>query len=106
MRKRPCHYFQGLLGIEIKLSFPLAILKYINQTLIDLSEMEVNVFLERQNKKEKVKLEKEITVVELMEKLDVNKAEVVPVRNNELVTEDSIVKAGDEIKFLAVISGG
>ena len=68
--------------------------------------MEVNVFLERQNKKEKVKLEKEITVVELMEKLDVNKAEVVPVRNNELVTEDSIVKAGDEIKFLAVISGG
>jgi len=68
--------------------------------------MEVNVFLERQNKKEKVSLEKEITVAELMQKLDVNKAEVVPVQNDELVTEDSIVKAGDDIKFLAVISGG
>lgn len=68
--------------------------------------MEVNVFLERQNKKKKVSLEKEITVVELMQKLSVNRAEVIPVKNNELVTEDSIVKAGDEIKFLAVISGG
>ena len=68
--------------------------------------MEVNVFLERQNKKKKVSLEKEITVVELMQKLAVNRAEVIPVKNNELVTEDSIVKAGDEIKFLAVISGG
>ena len=68
--------------------------------------MEVKVFLERENKKEKVSLEKEITVEELMRQLGVNKAEVVPVKNNELVTEDSIVKAGDDIKFLAVISGG
>ena len=68
--------------------------------------MEVKVFLERENKKEKVSLEKEITVEELMRQLGVNKAEVVPVKNNELVTEDSIVKAVDDIKFLAVISGG
>ena len=68
--------------------------------------MQVKVFLERQNEEKKVELDKEITVAELMQRLDVNRAEVIPVKNNELVTEDSTVKAGDEVKFLAVISGG
>lgn len=68
--------------------------------------MEVKVFLERQNKQEEVELKGEITISELMQKLDVNRAEVVSVKNGELVTEDSMIEAGDEIKFLAVISGG
>lgn len=68
--------------------------------------MEVKVFLERQNKQEKVELERETTIAELMQKLDVNRAEVVSVKNDELVTEDAKLEAGDEIKFLAVISGG
>ena len=66
----------------------------------------VKVFLERQNKQESVSLDKEISVAELMRKMQVNPAEVIAVKNNELVTEDASVKAGDEIKFLAVISGG
>ncbi len=68
--------------------------------------MEVKVFLERQNKQQKVLLEKEMTVAELMRKLQVNPAEVIAVKNNELVTDEARVKGGDEIKFLAVISGG
>ena len=66
----------------------------------------VKVFLERQNKQESVSLDKEISVAELMRKMQVNPAEVIAVKNNELVTEDARIEAGDEIKFLAVISGG
>jgi len=66
----------------------------------------VKVFLERQNKQESVSLDQEISVAELMKQVNVNPAEVIAVKNDVLVTEDARVKAGDEIKFLAVISGG
>lgn len=66
----------------------------------------VKVFLERQNKHENLSIDKEISIAELMQKVRVNPAEVIAVRNGELVTEDARVKSGDEVKFLAVISGG
>ena len=70
----------------------------------------VKVFLERQNKEETIELDGKakatFTVADIMKQLNVNPAEVIAVRNDELVTEDAKVKAGDELKFLAVISGG
>lgn len=68
--------------------------------------MQIKVFLERQNKEKKVELKKAITIAELMKKLEINPSEVIPVRNNEVVTESSKIKDKDEIKFLSVISGG
>ena len=70
--------------------------------------MQVKVFLERQNREETVKLDgkADATVADIMKQLNVNPAEVIAVKNNELVTEDAKVKVGDELKFLAVISGG
>ena len=70
--------------------------------------MQVKVFLERQNREETVKLDgkADATVADIMKQLNVNPAEVIAVKNNELVTEDAKVKVGDEPKFLAVISGG
>ena len=67
---------------------------------------EVKIFLERQNKHENLSIDKEISMAELMQRMKVNPSEVIVVKNGELVTEDARVKVGDEIKFLAVISGG
>ncbi len=66
----------------------------------------VKIFLERQNKHEDFSIDKEISMAELMKKMLVNPSEVIAVKNGELVTEDARVMEGDEIKFLAVISGG
>jgi len=66
----------------------------------------IKIFLERQNKQQNLSINKEISMAELMREVGVNPSEVIAVRNGELVTEDTRVKAGDEIKFLAVISGG
>ncbi|MEK6852528.1 MAG: MoaD/ThiS family protein [Nanoarchaeota archaeon] len=68
--------------------------------------MQIKVFLERQNKHETLELERKSTVTEVMKQLKINSSEVITVRNNELVTEDASLKEGDELKFLAVISGG
>ncbi|HIH18120.1 MAG TPA: MoaD/ThiS family protein [Nanoarchaeota archaeon] len=67
---------------------------------------QVKVFFERQNKHGNLSVDKEISMAALMREMKVNPSEVIVVKNGELVTEDARVKAGDEIKFLAVISGG
>ena len=67
---------------------------------------QVKVFFERQNKHRNLSVDKEISMAALMRGMEVNPSEVIVVKNGELVTEDARVKAGDEIKFLAVISGG
>lgn len=68
--------------------------------------MKIKVFLERQNKTRNVTLKEGSTLSELMELLKINPSEVIAVRNNEIITEDTKLKDKDEIKFLAVISGG
>ncbi len=73
---------------------------------LSLIKMQIKVFLERQNKHETLELERKSTVTEVMKQLKINSSEVITVRNNELVTEDASLKEGDELKFLAVISGG
>jgi len=67
--------------------------------------MEINVFIEKENKQEKVEL-KENSVKKLLEKLNINPVEVITTRNNELILEDEELKEGDSIKILSVISGG
>ncbi len=46
------------------------------------------------------------TVREALKSLNLNPQAYLPVKNNELISEDTIIEAGDEILLIAVISGG
>jgi sulfur carrier protein ThiS len=47
-----------------------------------------------------------MTIRHALEKIDVQSTGVLPTRNGEVLTEDEILKEGDVIKLIAVISGG
>lgn len=68
--------------------------------------MKIKVFLERENKEQIVKLNPKASVADLMKQLEVNAEEVITVINNEIATKDTKLKEKDNVKFLAVISGG
>jgi len=63
----------------------------------------VKVFIERQNKKMNVKAK---DIDGLIKNLNINKEEVIIVKNNQLTPRNEKLKDNDEIKFLSVISGG
>ncbi|MCA2001417.1 MAG: MoaD/ThiS family protein [Chloroflexi bacterium] len=41
-----------------------------------------------------------------MRKIDVLPESVIAVRDGEMITDDEILRPGDEVKLVAVISGG
>jgi sulfur carrier protein len=47
-----------------------------------------------------------MTLRHALEKIDVQPESILATRQGEMITEDEIVKDGDEIKLIAVISGG
>lgn len=47
-----------------------------------------------------------ITIRSAMEKLNIQPESVIPTINGELVREDRIIKEGDVVRLVAVISGG
>lgn len=47
-----------------------------------------------------------MTIRDAILKLDIMPESVLPVKNGELLTDDEILKDGDEIRLVAVISGG
>ncbi len=47
-----------------------------------------------------------MTVQHALEKIGIQVETVLPTRNGQLLTEDEILKDGDVIKLVAVISGG
>ena len=47
-----------------------------------------------------------MTLRKALEKLDLNPHMVLGVRNGKLITDDTILNEGDEVKLVAVISGG
>jgi sulfur carrier protein len=46
------------------------------------------------------------TIRHALESLDIQPESVIPIREGELVTDDEIIKDGDLIRLVAVISGG
>ena len=65
--------------------------------------MKIKAFDERNS------IEKELeasSITDLAKKMKVNLEEVIIIKNDELVTEESEIKDKDQIKFLSVISGG
>ena len=63
----------------------------------------VKVFIEKENRKTSVKAK---DIEELMKRFNINKEEVIIVKNNELTPRNEKLKDSDEVKFLSVISGG
>ncbi len=63
----------------------------------------VNVFIERENKTEKIKAK---NAKEIMQVLNINPETVLIVRNNELILQEENLNDNDKIKLLSVISGG
>ena len=68
--------------------------------------MNINVFLERENKNNKIELHESSLVKDLLNKLKINSVTVIVSRNNELISENEELKDNDEIRILPVISGG
>ena len=66
----------------------------------------VNIFIDRENKNTKLELNNNSIVADLLNKLNINPVSVIISRNNELILEDEKLNNNDEIKILSVISGG
>jgi sulfur carrier protein ThiS len=47
-----------------------------------------------------------MTIRHALEQIGVNPDAVLPTRNGELLTDDELVREGDRIRLIAVISGG
>lgn len=47
-----------------------------------------------------------LTVGKALEQVNIPSESVLPIRNGELITEDEVLKEGDIITLVAVISGG
>ncbi len=47
-----------------------------------------------------------MTIRDALIKLDILPESVIPVKDGELIDDDEILKDGDKIKLVAVISGG
>jgi sulfur carrier protein ThiS len=57
-------------------------------------------------RKQEWDLEGKLTVRQAIESVGLNPQSVLAVRDGELITEDTRLKDGDEIRLVAVISGG
>jgi thiamine biosynthesis protein ThiS len=66
----------------------------------------VNVFIDRENKNTKLELDTNSVVSDLLKKLNINPVTVIVSRNNELILEEEELNDNDEVKILSVISGG
>lgn len=59
------------------------------------------------NQEEKeISIEREITINELLRKLNLNRESVVVIVNGEIKVEEEKIKEGDEVKIISAISGG
>jgi sulfur carrier protein ThiS len=57
-------------------------------------------------RKQEWELEGKLTVRQAVERVGLNPESVLAVRDGELITEDVRLQDGDEIRLVAVISGG
>ena len=68
--------------------------------------MAIEVFIERYKQNKAIDVGGKITVKELLKKLDISPVTVITVKDNELITEDTVLNDKDKIKVMSVVSGG
>ncbi|AJF61426.1 hypothetical protein QT06_C0001G0586 [archaeon GW2011_AR15] len=64
----------------------------------------MDVFIDKDNREMKIEFTGDVKG--LLEKLKINPETVIVVRDDELLTDDVVLKNNDKIKVLSVISGG
>lgn len=65
--------------------------------------MKISVFVERSNVKKDLDVE---SLSEVFSELKVNPDTVIIALNGKLVTKSAVIKDGDKVELLSVISGG
>jgi sulfur carrier protein ThiS len=68
--------------------------------------MRVKVFVQRLRETRVIDLKEDSRIEDLLKMLRISASEVVPVRNGVIVTEKELLKDGDEVRLLSVVSGG
>ena len=71
-----------------------------------MNKIQINVFIDRENKNKILYLGNNPAVSDLLKELSINPVAVIVSRNNELILEDEKLNNNDKIKILSVISGG
>lgn len=66
----------------------------------------VNIYVERKHKKLCLNLNKDTTINELLEKLEINKETVIVAVDHKIVIEKEKIGNAKQIDILSVISGG
>jgi thiamine biosynthesis protein ThiS len=57
-------------------------------------------------RKQEYEVKAGMTLRHALEKININREAVIATRNGEVITDDEILRDGDVIKLVAVISGG
>ena len=57
-------------------------------------------------RKQEYEVKAGMTIYHALRKLGIDEHSVIPTRDGEVLTDDEILHDGDEIKLVAVISGG
>ena len=65
--------------------------------------MKVKVYVDKLDKEEVLEVS---TVLDVFDKLGLNRDSFIVVRDDELIMEDVSLEEGDSLKLLSVISGG
>ncbi len=64
------------------------------------------MFIQRIGETRLIELEENSNIEKLLKILGISPSEVVPVKNGIIVTEKEVLRDGDEIRLLSVVSGG
>lgn len=80
--------------------------QYLNSFSFLVQHMQVTVFIQRENKKKIVKLEKGATVKTLLRTLKINPEVVLVARKKTIILADTPLNDKDALELLSVISGG
>lgn len=68
--------------------------------------MKLKLHIQRSNKEMELEIKDNSKVIDVLKQLKIDNTTVLISRNNELITEDVILKNDDDLKILSVISGG
>ncbi|MBO3769667.1 MAG: MoaD/ThiS family protein [Thermoproteota archaeon] len=68
--------------------------------------MKIKVFIQRSGETKLIDLGENSRIGDLLKSLGISPSEIVPVKNGAIVTEREILRDGDEVKLLSVVSGG
>ncbi len=60
----------------------------------------------RQKKEKKIKVEDGLSIGDLLKNLEINRETVLVAKNGEISLEEEILKEGDVVDIMSVISGG